>query len=425
MDCFGLCFDAFCLIIQSVMHMIFVSRLTGQRQRTVHIAVYLCLVCLTSFICYIFSIPGFAAIGAQFLILYGINRLAFGNRPPSSCVASLLAVYIYHLSFGIINSIEMLVLPPLIGTYVLYAVLLLSTGAAFFICAFGYTAVLKLLSLKADSQTPYIGLVLLPGLFFFTAELYILHTSYSPLSAAFRPFEAGSHGMLLFLQSLGLGALFCTLYAYRHLCLGFQAQAALLSLTQATQAQRTYIAEAKTRYEQTKAFRHDIKNHLAVLNALLEKGQLSESRDYLKKLETVSSSLSFPCQTGNPVVDILLSEKLGMAKADGIGAKVSLLLPVPCGIDDVDLCVIFSNALDNAIHACRAVREDGFIHISGERQGDFYMLIFQNSCSHEPLPPMGTGLSNIRSVARKYHGAMLTEKKEGVFTLNVLLNTQM
>ena len=50
------------------------------------------------------------------------------------------------------------------------------------------------------------------------------------------------------------------------------------------------------------------------------------------------------------------------------------------------------------------------------------MLTFENTCSGEPLPPEGTGLSNIRAVAEKYHGAMLTEKDEQRFSLNVLLN---
>ena len=62
--------------------------------------------------------------------------------------------------------------------------------------------------------------------------------------------------------------------------------------------------------------------------------------------------MSFPYQTGNPVVDILPREKLGLAKE--IAAEVSLVLPKSCGIDDFDLCVLFANALDNAIAACRS-----------------------------------------------------------------------
>ena len=191
-------------------------------------------------------------------------------------------------------------------------------------------------------------------------------------------------------------------------------------MEQATQAQKNYIAEAQMRYEQTKAFRHDIANHLSVLNGLLNHGELDESKAYLNKLKTVSTSLSFPYQTGNPVVDILLSGKLGLAKE--ITTEISLLLPRPCGIEDFDLCVIFANALDNAINACRLTEGVKSIRISGERQGDFYMLAFENTCLDEPLPPAGIGLSNIKSVAEKYDGAMLTEKVGQRFFLNVLLN---
>ena len=222
---------------------------------------------------------------------------------------------------------------------------------------------------------------------------------------------------------MGLAALLCTLYAYRQLCQGFQAQAELQSLTQAAHTQKVYITEAQARYEQTKSFRHDIKNHLSVLDGLLRSGKLEEGREYLKRLETVSASLSFPYQTGNPVVDILLGEKLGLVKE--IAAEVSLALPKPCGIDDFDLCVLFANALDNAITACRASDGAKTIRISGKRQGDFYMLTFENTCSGGPLPPAGTGLSNIRAVAEKYHGALLTEKNGQKFYLCVLLNTSL
>lgn len=95
-------------------------------------------------------------------------------------------------------------------------------------------------------------------------------------------------------------------------------------MEQATQAQR--------RYKQTKAFRHNIANHLSVLKGLLNNEELDESKAYLNKLKTFSASLSFPYQTGNPMVDILLSEKLGLAKE--ITAEVSLLLPRPCGMDE-------------------------------------------------------------------------------------------
>ena len=50
------------------------------------------------------------------------------------------------------------------------------------------------------------------------------------------------------------------------------------------------------------------------------------------------------------------------------------------------------------------------------------MLTFENACPEGPLPPAGTGLSNIKAVAEKYHGAVQAEKTGQRFCLNILLN---
>lgn len=420
MDYFSLIMDGISILGQGIMHIFFVSRLTGKGRRLWHFAVYCLALSAIQWLSLSLNVNGILSIGAGILGLYAVSRFALGNQHPISWVAAVLAFYVSQLSFGIINSVEVAFFPGFIGTPQLYLLLLVAQALYFVACIGCYRAVRKLLAWTQDSQTPYIGLLLLPGLFFFGAELYILQTAYSFFVPSVSLEDVGKHGTLFFLQITGLAALLCTLYAYRQLCRGFQAQVELQSLTQAAQAQKVYIAEARARYEQTKSFRHDIKNHLSVLDGLLKNEKLDESREYLRKLETVSETLSFPYQTGNPVVDILLGEKLGLAKE--IETEVSLVLPTPCGIDDFDLCVLFANVLDNAITACRAQDGAKSIRISGKRQGDFYMLTFENTCSQEPLPPAGTGLSNIRVVAEKYHGAVMTEKTGGWFSLNVLLN---
>ncbi|MCI8688499.1 MAG: GHKL domain-containing protein [Lawsonibacter sp.] len=423
MDYFALLLDGICLLGQGVMHLLFVGRLTGKKKKPLHFAVYILLLTALQLVSVRLSLGGTLSIAAGVLELYAVSRFGMGNQPAVSWLAAVLAFYISQLSFGIINSVEAALFPRFIGSSLLYLLLLAAQILFFALCVGCYYAVLKFLAWTEDSQTPYIGLLLFPGLFFFASELYILETAYSFFAPIVSLEEVGRHSTLLLLQAMGLAALLCTLYAYRQLCQGFQAQAELQSLTQAAHTQKVYITEAQARYEQTKSFRHDIKNHLSVLDGLLRSGKLEEGREYLKRLETVSASLSFPYQTGNPVVDILLGEKLGLVKE--IAAEVSLALPKPCGIDDFDLCVLFANALDNAITACRASDGAKTIRISGKRQGDFYMLTFENTCSGGPLPPAGTGLSNIRAVAEKYHGALLTEKNGQKFYLCVLLNTSL
>ena len=423
MDWFSLFLDAFCLLVgHGVMHLLFISRLTGRKLRGWHFAVYFLLLGVIQLVSVRLSLDGSLSVGVGVAALYALSRYGMGSPRSVSWLSAVLAYYVSQLSFGIVNSVEAAVFPRFIGSPLFYPLLLAAQLLFFALCAGCCHAVLKLLTWTEDSQTPYIGLLLFPGLFFFAAELYILQTAYSFFTPTVSLEEVGRHGALLFLQVMGLAALLCTLYAYRHLCLGFQAQAAVQSLTQAAQAQKVYVAEARARYEQTRSFRHDIRNHLAVLEGLLNAGKLEEGRAYLNRLDAVSGALSAPCRTGNGVVDVLLGEKLELAKAGGIETEVSLVLPGPCVIDDFDLCVLFANALDNAVSACRSGGEPRSIRVAGRRQGDFYMLTFENTCPEGPLPPPGTGLSNIRAAAEKYHGAALVEKTGRLFTLSVLLN---
>lgn len=419
-DGFSLLLDILTLTGLAAAHVLFTGRLTGRTPRLRHFAAYCLLTFAIQWGSLRLALGQLSAMAAWVLALYAVSRLGMGNPRPLSWLAAVLACYVSQLSFGIVNSLEAVLLPRWTGSPLLYPLLLAALALAFGLCWGCYRTVERLLAWTEEGQTPPMGLLLFPCVFFFAAELYILQTAYRSASLTVSPEDVGRHGTLLLLQVLGLAALLCTLYAYRQLRRSFQAQAALGALTQAARAQEVYIAEARARCQRTASFRHDIKNHLSVLDGLLRGGRIQEGRAYLRKLEAVSESLSLPCRTGNPVVDILLEEKLGLA--EDITAEVSLVLPRPCGIDDFDLCVLFANALDNAIAACRACGGARTVRISGRRQGDFFLLAFENTCPEGPLPPAGTGLANIRAAAEKYRGTVLTEKTGGTFRLKVLLD---
>lgn len=419
MDWFNLCLDGITLFFLSILHIRFLCRLTDKQERSYQIGIYFLLLCILQLIAVAAFLSANLSILLQLLLLVGISHWLLKITPPLSFVASLLALYVSQLSFGMVNSLEAIFFPAFLGRPILSLLLLLAILVSFILCTCCYTLVLKLLTFREHKFRPYLWILLLPVLFFFCTELYILQTAYQDLPAAS---EALKHFLLLSLQALGLGALLCLLYAYWRLCSAFLAQASLHSLTQAANAQKTYIQEAKMRYEATRAFRHDIRNHLLVVNSLLHADKQQEAQEYLKKIDAAASSLSFPYHTGNPIVDTLLEEKLETARLHQIQTEVFLTLPNTDHIDDFDLCVIFSNALDNAIKACQSIEEHPYIFVTGERQGDFYRIEFKNICSSDPLPPIGTGLANIQAAAEKYHGTIMIEKTDNTFCLNVLLN---
>ncbi len=92
------------------------------------------------------------------------------NQRPISCLSAVLAFYISQLSFGILNSLEAVIFPKFIGSPLLYLLLLGAKIFFFALCACCYRMVCKLLGWAEGSQTPGIGLLLFPVLFFFAAE---------------------------------------------------------------------------------------------------------------------------------------------------------------------------------------------------------------------------------------------------------------
>jgi hypothetical protein len=232
-----------------------------------------------------------------------------------------------------------------------------------------------------------------------------------------------SHGQMLFMYLLGLASLFCILFSYKKLQQIFRLSTEISLLEQQEHSLNQYVEEAKTRYDETKSFRHDIRNHIAVVKNLLQSGKLEEAVSYMEDMDDMAEKMSFPCSTNNPVVDILVGNKLGIAKSMGIDADCSLLLPYPCGIRDIDICIVLSNALDNAIHAVKGLDDsiEKYIRVSGRIQGDLLMIEIENSFPGKGVFKKGRGLSNIKKVVEKYDGAMNIETQENVFVLHVLL----
>lgn len=419
MDLFLFWLHLILIVLESGLLYFFAGRFTGKERKAWQYVIYLLVLLLGDRAAAALD-SHLLALGVSLLTLYGVNRLFYHNNRSVSCVVALLAFYVSQLSFGVVNSLMVLLTNRMMDWRLHVLTNFVSMLLALTLCACCFKLILRWFSLREERRGPYPWILLPPALFFFAVEFFIMRIVSSAMAA--EPSLNSQILALLVLQLLGMGAFLSALYAYKRLCDGFRAQASFAALKQEAHAQRAYVTEAQMRYEQTRAFRHDIKNHLSVLNGLLKSRDYEQAHSYLQTLDSVTEDLSLPFHTGSPVVDILLRDKLGLARAEGIEAEVSLSLPQPCGVEELDFCVIFSNALDNAIHACTQVEGPKSIRITGERQCDFFMLEFENTCAPGPDVVMGTGLSNIKAVAEKYSGAITLEKAAATFRLNVLLN---
>lgn len=186
--------------------------------------------------------------------------------------------------------------------------------------------------------------------------------------------------------------------------------------------QKTYLAEAQKREEQLCSFQHDLNNHLTVLSGLLKEKKYSDVEEYFRKLKLSSAFLRRRILTGNSVLDVLLREKIGYAKQNHIEVSCHVSLPDELLVDDMDLCIIVSNALDNAIQSC--IKENHNrpdIELTIKARHHFLLIEITNPVLTAAAPVPGTGLKNISRAAEKYQGTMEVQQDNGRFRLSVLL----
>ena len=204
------------------------------------------------------------------------------------------------------------------------------------------------------------------------------------------------------------------------------------------QQNRAYRAESdrlRQSERQIRALRHDLNNHLAVLETYAARGQTEKLERYLGRLGRQLARPGF-VSTGNPEIDGILNDKLGQAERAGARLEVDVHLPENLAADVFDLAVILGNLLDNAVEGLeKSVDKRLSLSLTADRGMLFLNLV--NSYDGAALrterpdgpeyhsrkggPEHGLGLSIVRSAVERYHGELRLDSAGTVFTAEVML----
>lgn len=191
--------------------------------------------------------------------------------------------------------------------------------------------------------------------------------------------------------------------------------------------------EIRAIYLDMRGWRHDYHNHLQVMKAELAAGQLAELSAYLDELEADLDRVDTYVKSGNLMVDAILNSKLSLAERDGVAVTCKARVPDALTVDDVDLCVILGNLLDNAIEACAALPADGrWLRVYVAARGSQLYASIQNSAVEDPSFNQrnyisekrgnhGLGMKRVAAVVEKYEGFLNLANEPGVFAAEVSL----
>lgn len=195
-----------------------------------------------------------------------------------------------------------------------------------------------------------------------------------------------------------------------------------------------YAQNVKKQYEEICRVRHDMKQTHSVVMSLLLEEKTGEAIEYMKKAAKQISDFDVVIDIGNDYVNAILNAKLSEAKQKGITVLCSADKNAD-GIDDVDLCNLLGNLLDNAIEACdRCSGRQRVIEIKTGLCDNKYLLDVQNTAPENSLEnnkllsttkndhsKHGYGIKSIKSIAEKYKGMVNFSQIEERFRSVVVL----
>lgn len=191
-----------------------------------------------------------------------------------------------------------------------------------------------------------------------------------------------------------------------------------------------YYEGLQQQEHQVRQIRHDLRNHLTVIQGLLEKGSTREALHYADQLagSPVLQGRNHFCD--NETANVVLSAKAQAMEQLGITADFSVHLPADLPVADTDLAALLGNALDNAMESVQSALTRK-ITLRCRADKGLLMLRTENAVGgkvHRDLSTTkadktchGFGLPGMREIAERYHGTLDAAVEKDKFVLVVCL----
>lgn len=186
----------------------------------------------------------------------------------------------------------------------------------------------------------------------------------------------------------------------------------------------TRYYEEKMKEERIKSIYHDMKNHI-----LLMESEREEKQEWISDIKKKIMKYEDFYRTGNRFLDIILRDKIEMAQSDNINIEDDINMEGIEILDPFDISIIFGNLIDNAIEACKLVKdmEMRVINISARKRNQLLIIHVTNPEPEDRGEVMrkkgihGYGLKNVNDVVKKYGGEISIEEKESQFVVSIII----
>ena len=196
-----------------------------------------------------------------------------------------------------------------------------------------------------------------------------------------------------------------------------------------------YYKLAISNKEELRKMRHDMRNELQIAYSLMEDEQgIYKAKDILDQMQDNLEKNRKIEYCDNAILNALLGIKVSQAQEQQIDFEVQIEKNMSIMLEDIDICNIFSNLIDNSIEGCSNLEEKK-IELEIKEQMGFIVIKIENTYQGELLKNKrneilttkedsrnhGYGLKIVKSIVDKYQGQIEIENADNHFKVIILL----
>lgn len=199
--------------------------------------------------------------------------------------------------------------------------------------------------------------------------------------------------------------------------------------------QQSYYEELEQNQKMIRKLRHDMKNHLNLIGTFLKNKEIDQANLYFQQLSLeLDTNIYNFCS--NSIVNAVLNSKYNFAVQNKIDCLFQIDLKDNLKIDDISLCSLFSNVIDNAIEAnqkisdhtkrylsVKARYDKGFFccEVSNAKENKVVVLQEQYITEKKDKALHGLGLQNIKDIVSRYQGNLNISYTDTEFLVTIII----
>lgn len=199
--------------------------------------------------------------------------------------------------------------------------------------------------------------------------------------------------------------------------------------------------EIRQLHQNTRKLKHDMRNHLMVMASYMNSGDYENARKYVSEILDKLNAVRSYVETGNPLLNHILNDKLEICRQEGIDVKADIGKCAFEKMKGIDFSAVFSNAVDNAIEASRKENRREIVISVYEKKG-YDVISVKNRVTESVLaknPELrstkniseggvatdgekhGFGVNQIKEIIESYGGLTDFYEEDGFFIVNMFI----